>query len=69
MAGPDIDQSSGVYVAPGDVAGWRSALRFLLAHPEVAANLGQNGRRTVEERYTVEQFAERFAAVMAAVAS
>jgi glycosyltransferase involved in cell wall biosynthesis len=63
--GPPLEEASGIYVAPGDVAGWRSTLSFLLARPDIASRLGANGRRTVEERYTVEQFAGRFAAVMA----
>jgi glycosyltransferase involved in cell wall biosynthesis len=63
--GPPPDQSSGIYVAPGDVAGWRGAITFLLEHPDVAARLGANGRLAVEQRYTVEQFAERLGAVIA----
>jgi hypothetical protein len=62
--GPPPDLSSAIYVAPGDVTGWRGAVRFLLAHSDVATTLGANGRRAVEERYTVEQFAERFAQVI-----
>ncbi|MEX1254770.1 MAG: glycosyltransferase family 4 protein [Dehalococcoidia bacterium] len=62
--GPPPEESSGIYVAPGDVDGWRSAIGFLLAHPEVCQKLGANGRRAVEERFTVEQFAQRLAALI-----
>ena len=63
--GPPPEQSSGVYVAPGDVDAWRGAIRFLLEHPDVAARLGANGRLAVEQHYTVEQFAERLAELIA----
>jgi hypothetical protein len=59
--GPAVEESSGIYVAPGDAAAWRAAISFLLANPDIAATLGVNGRRTVETELTVEQFGERFA--------
>ena len=62
--GPSPENASGIYVRPGDVGGLRSAIAFLLAHSEIAALLGANGRRLVEERYTIGAFVNRFAAVI-----
>jgi len=66
--GPPVDVSTGIYTLPDDSAGLRSAIRFLLARPDVADRLGCNGRRRVEAEFRVEQFASRFAnAISAAV--
>jgi len=52
-------EANGIYVAPGDAAGLRRAIDYLLTHPEDRTRLGQAGRRTAEQLFTVEQFAER----------
>jgi glycosyltransferase involved in cell wall biosynthesis len=51
-------------VPPGDAAALRAAIAYLLEHRDSAEALGANGRRAVEASYTVEQFVERFAAVI-----
>jgi rhamnosyl/mannosyltransferase len=56
-----ISESSGIYVPPADAAALRDAMRFLLSNPEVASELGRNGRRRVEAEFTVDKFAARFA--------
>lgn len=43
-AGPPIGQASGIYVRPRDDAALRSAIVYLLDHPDVARALGANGR-------------------------
>lgn len=63
-AGPEIDQSTGIYVRPGDAEAMRAAMKFMLANPEVCARLGANGRRRVEQDFTIERFAQRFAEVI-----
>ena len=55
---------TGFYVAPGDPAELRRAIAYLLAHPEVAAELGANGRRVVEACFTLDAFVARFAAAI-----
>ncbi|MBF6591768.1 MAG: glycosyltransferase family 4 protein [Ktedonobacterales bacterium] len=55
---------TGIYVTPSDAEELRRALRFLLEHPEVAAELGRNGRQVVRASFGVEAFAQRFAAII-----
>ena len=45
----------GLLVARGDAAGCGRALTRLLRDPELAAELGQNARERVEQRYRLEQ--------------
>jgi glycosyltransferase involved in cell wall biosynthesis len=59
--GPQPDASSGIYVPPGDAAALRSAIAYLLASPDVAAELGRNGRQRAESDYGLAQFTSRFA--------
>jgi glycosyltransferase involved in cell wall biosynthesis len=54
-----VDGETGLYVAPQDPAALREAIQFLWSHPEVAARMGQAGRKRIEERYTLEQFVVR----------
>lgn len=63
--GPDIADSSGIYVPPKDVDALRSAINFLRLNPEIAASLGKNGRDQVLADYDVEHFASRFASIIA----
>jgi glycosyltransferase involved in cell wall biosynthesis len=55
---------TGFYVTPGDAAELRRAIRYLLAHPNVAAELGRNARRVFEACFTLEAFTARFAAAI-----
>jgi glycosyltransferase involved in cell wall biosynthesis len=59
--GPPIEAASGIYVLPGDAAGLRAAIVYLLANPAIAGQLGGNGRAAAERDYTVEAFGRRFA--------
>jgi glycosyltransferase involved in cell wall biosynthesis len=55
---------TGFYVSPGDPVELGRAIRYLLDYPEVAAELGANGRRVVEALFTLDAFTARFAAVI-----
>jgi glycosyltransferase involved in cell wall biosynthesis len=55
---------TGFYVAPGDSAELRRAVQYLLDHPQVADELGRNGRRVVEALFTLDAFTARFAAAI-----
>ncbi len=55
---------TGFYVAPGDAGELRRAMQYLLDHPDVAEELGRNGRCVVETLFGLDAFAARFAAVM-----
>jgi glycosyltransferase involved in cell wall biosynthesis len=49
-----IDGVTGILVEPGDVQAWREAIQFLLAHPEEARRMGQNGRQRAEEELNLD---------------
>ena len=68
-AGPRVSESTGIYVAPGDAGGLRSAIAFLVRRPDVAETLGANGRRLAVESYTVQALGREFARVLNHVAS
>jgi glycosyltransferase involved in cell wall biosynthesis len=56
--------ATGFYVTPGDADELGRAIRYVLAHPEVAAELGRNGRRVVEACFGLSAFVARFSAVI-----
>ena len=55
---------NGLYVAPGDVEGWRKAITFLLKNPQEAERMGAQGRRDIETRMSLEKWVERIANVI-----
>ena len=55
---------NGLYVAPGDVAGWRAAITRLLDNPEEAQRMGLQARRDIETSLSLEQWVARIAAVI-----
>jgi glycosyltransferase involved in cell wall biosynthesis len=66
---PDVPEDlkrlpTGFYVQPGDPVELRKAISYLLAHPEVAEELGRNGRRVVESLMSLDAFVERIAQVI-----
>ena len=62
------DGVNGIYVPPGDVAALRRAIVGLLEHPEEAARLGTNARRTIESSMSLDLWADRIAAGVRQVA-
>jgi len=56
-------EENGLYVAPGDVAGWRNALQRLLDHPDQAEIMGLQGRKDIETSRSLDHWVERIAAV------
>lgn len=48
------DGETGFYVPPGDADALRSCIQQLLENPALAAEMGRNARRLMEERYTLE---------------
>src|SRR5260221_729722 len=55
---------TGFYVCPGDARDLRRAIQYLLDHPDVAEELGRNGRRVVEALFGLDAFTARFAAAI-----
>lgn len=64
-----VDGETGLTVAPGDVEGWRMAIRMLLSDPVQRERLGRNGRRWLEENATLGRWAERIATAICQAAS
>jgi glycosyltransferase involved in cell wall biosynthesis len=56
--------ANGIYVPPGDPDALAAAINYLLEHPEVAAQMGANGRRLASETMTVDLFAQRIGALV-----
>lgn len=56
-------------VEPGDVPAMAAAVEELLRCPDERRRRGQRGRAIVEERFTLEQANERFAAALRSVAA
>ncbi len=56
-----IDGENGLYVEPGDPTSMRSAIQWLLDHPEEADRMGQNGRQLVEQKMSLDQYVPRLA--------
>lgn len=48
---------TGLLVEPGDVQAMRQAILELWSNPDVAAQMGKEGRRRFEENYTMAKFA------------
>ena len=55
---------NGLFVPPGDVEGWRRAIRGLLDDPARGARLGQNARRWVERHATLDRWVGEIAGAL-----
>jgi glycosyltransferase involved in cell wall biosynthesis len=60
---------NGIYVPPGDPKALHSAILNLIQHPEEAARLGANARRTIESEMSLDLWSERISRVVRAIAS
>jgi glycosyltransferase involved in cell wall biosynthesis len=54
-----IDGWNGLYVTPGNISELHDRIQFLLQHPDEARRLGTNARKTIEDRFTLEHYAQR----------
>ncbi len=50
------DGWNGFLVRPGDPGHMRERIQFLLDNPDEARRIGENARRTIEERFTLDHF-------------
>lgn len=58
------DGEQGIYVPPGDVTALRSAIEYLLAHPDEAERMGRAGRALVEDQHTLDSHVGRLGALL-----
>lgn len=66
---PEVDEelrqlATGFYVRPGDSTELRKAINYLVAHPELADELGRNGRRVFTSLMTLDAFTARVAQII-----
>lgn len=54
----------GIYLEPGDTAGWERAIRYIADHPEGAKEMGRKGRLLAEKYYNVEQCGKEVAQLL-----
>jgi len=54
-----LDGKSGFLVPEGDVRAISEKLEYLIEHPEIWPNMGQCGRKFVEERYDINKLNQR----------
>jgi glycosyltransferase involved in cell wall biosynthesis len=59
-------EPTGFYVPPHDPAALRRAIEYLLEHPAERRQLGDAGRRTVQQWLTVDHFGQRMQAIVEA---
>lgn len=55
---------AGLYVPPGQPPALAQAIEFLSRHPKICREMGQNGRKMVEKRYSRLIFAEKFSTLL-----
>ena len=60
-----VEGETGFYVPPGDAEALRARILQLVEDPALARRLGQNARRLIEEKHTLEAVGTRIAAAMA----
>ena len=53
-----VEGETGLYVPPNDPPALRSAIEYLLAHPEEAERMGRAGCRRVEESMSLESYVQ-----------
>jgi glycosyltransferase involved in cell wall biosynthesis len=54
---------AGIFVPPGDPQTMAEAIRWLADHPQASVEMGQRGRRVIEEKFDRAMWAERLALV------
>lgn len=65
----DRHRPTGLYVPPGDPRALRRSIEYLLAHPDLATELGNQGARIAREVLSIERFTERVVRLVRAVAT
>lgn len=63
-----VDGKTGMYVPQGDPKALRDAIEYLWSHPEIADQMGREGRKIVEQKFTVENFVGKMKDIVEEVA-
>ncbi len=53
-----IDGKTGIFVPQGDPVALREAIKYLWENPAVAEEMGREGRKRIEEKFTWDQFVD-----------
>jgi glycosyltransferase involved in cell wall biosynthesis len=61
-------EDCGIFVQPGDTAGWRQAINRLVGDRDLTNRLGRSARQVCEERFRLEDYSARIAAALRSVA-
>jgi glycosyltransferase involved in cell wall biosynthesis len=64
-----LDGKTGIFVPPQDPAALRNAIEHLLSHPEVAEQMGREGRRLVEARHSLDDYIQSIRKILEDVVS
>jgi glycosyltransferase involved in cell wall biosynthesis len=56
--------NAGVFVPPGDPKALSEAIQDLALNPSTCERLGKNGRKTIEEKFSREELANQFTALL-----
>jgi glycosyltransferase involved in cell wall biosynthesis len=61
-----VDGETGLYVPPGDAQALRTAIIYLLEHPEEAERMGRAGRRRIEDLMSLDRYVDRLSSIVCA---
>ncbi len=50
------DGKNGIFVPPNDIGSMREAITYLLANPDIAARMGNEGRKYVERFHSLDEY-------------
>jgi glycosyltransferase involved in cell wall biosynthesis len=64
---PEVIRDAENGFLPADAAAWVEVLDALLSSPDLARRIGEAGRRTVEERYSLDKVSARLVEILAGV--
>lgn len=63
-----LDNETGLFFEPNNVLSLKEKLKFLLDNPEISKNMGAEGKKSVQERFSTEAFVEKISHIYKALA-
>ena len=58
-----IENTTGIFVPQGDVSALRDAISYFWQHPEITEKMGREGRKRIEEKFTLDEFVDSVKAI------